>query len=505
MRRRLADERGLTIVEGVIASLILVIGALGALQIFDVAKRTTFRTEESQTLNNRLQAELEEMKDLPFGELALNAAPGSAANENDPRSRVEGTNFALNRNGSGVEPLVVDADEGQVDPNPESFQIGDISGEIFKFVVWRDDPTCGTACGANDMKRVIVAARVDEAPVSFPREYQEAHSDVVDPDVSPDSPGSGGGPVEDEPTVAEFWLTDTPCSFGQRQPITADHLGHNTRARCGNGAQTGTTRGAPDLMYTEAPALDPNYPPDGQPLFDYATDSEPTTGGATDKGLLMPWSNQDSCLLEPVFGLTNIREAIDGLLDPILETQAPGALDGLLDLGGSETDKHLRMHTWLSPAVTNSGGILTGDATLELWTKTVNGASHPGSICISLFIRREIEIPRITLLGLPLASITIEADVPVINTGDPGNLTHFSYSQASWPRNWTEISVPMEFIGVDSAGLPVPLSLPQGSRVGMTLMSRRTGTQPGQALEFLYDHPSFDSRLQLQTNQVIGF
>ena len=35
---------------------------------------------------------------------------------------------------------------------------------------------------------------------------------------------------------------------------------HNTGARCEDGLQTGTTAGAPDLMFDEAPELEPRLP-----------------------------------------------------------------------------------------------------------------------------------------------------------------------------------------------------------------------------------------------------
>ena len=39
-------------------------------------------------------------------------------------------------------------------------------------------------------------------------------------------------------------------------PITADHNTHNTLGTCSNGVQTGNTKGAADLMFTDPPRLD---------------------------------------------------------------------------------------------------------------------------------------------------------------------------------------------------------------------------------------------------------
>jgi hypothetical protein len=509
IRVRLGEERGVTIVEALVAGLILVIGALATLQVFDASARNNYRAEESQVVVNRLQAELEETRAIAFDELAMSANPGSSGDANDPRWRVSGSSYALGRDGSNPRPMVIDADTG-FDPGPEPFDVGDVEGELWKFVVWAPDPDCPEIDGCEDLKRVVVAARVTEAPASFERTFQEVQGDVYDPEAAPPDEDNTLPPPdgEEETATAEFWLTDTPCTQNARVAPTADHAAHNTRARCADGATTGSTRGAPDLMYTEAPALDSNYPPDGQPMFDYATDSEPSTNGSLDKGLLMPWASADSCLLEPVLDLVDIRALLDDLLAPLLSS--PGTLDGILSAITSDSNKHLRTHTWLSRAVSGSGGVLTGEGTLELWTKTVNGASHPGKVCAYLFIRQTVQVP-VKLLLLPLFYVSLEVDVPVVNTeslaggADPLDITYFTHQAASWPTQWTEIAMPLEFIGVDSTGAPIPLALTPGSRVGLTLMVDKAGTQPGNALEFMYDHPSFDSRLQLETDALIEF
>ena len=85
---------------------------------------------------------------------------------------------------------------------------------------------------------------MDEAPASFARAYQEIQGDIADPDATPVNNPAPPGDDEDG-AVAEFWLTDTPCSFDSRQEIVADHPAHNTRARCEDGASTRGTSGLP--------------------------------------------------------------------------------------------------------------------------------------------------------------------------------------------------------------------------------------------------------------------
>jgi hypothetical protein len=522
IRRLHRSEGGLTVVEGLVAALILVIGGLGALQVFDAGARNTYRAEESQVLNDRLQAELEAVRQRPYAEIAMTSAPAHQNDSNDPRWRVQGTSYAIERDGSSLKGMVYNGSSvpgggtvsgGTVNPGPTPFTAGDVSGRIYRFVTWTSDPNCAT-CGAGLEKRVIVAAAIDEAPVSFERSFQELHTDVVDPEANPDD-----DTIPDEPEEsgkAEFWLTDTPCSFSSRQPIGADHLAHNTRGVCSQGLQTGSTRGAPDLMFTEPQFGDPTPP------FDYATDSEPTSNADQDKGILMPWRESDSCLIEPVVNTLDVKRYLEGLLGVLdLGLTVPDELDGLLDITAGDADKHKRIHTWVSPPVQSSGGVLTGKGTLELFTKTINGAVHPGEICVWLSVRQTVTIPfcLVKVLGVCVGqqNVNLEVDLPYINvgalsngdcrTGTGLNLTNFTYSQNPWPAQWEKVSVPMCFAAVNAAGVAVPelLELPQNSRVVLSIMVKKSGTEPGQGLDFMYDSVSFESRLELETNQIIQF
>ena len=456
LARRLAREQtGFTIVEGVVSCMLLALGALSSMQVFDVATRTTYRAEESQALVNRLQAELEEIKGMPYGSVAMIAMPADSEDELDPRSRVNGSSYGVAEDGSSLAPLIVDAANGAVAPAPEAFEIGDISGQIFKFVVWRNDPSCSESLcpGDQDLKRIIVAATVDGSALSFERGYEEIHGDIADPDATPvDNPAPPGD--DEDGAVAEFWLTDTPCDNATRQEIVADHAVHNTRGSCSAGMKTGSTPGAPDLMFTEAPELDPDYPADGQPLFDYASDLEPAVNPDLDKGLFLREPSSNGCLVS--------------------------LLGGLVDLPLLESNRHQKIHKWVSPPMPEDFELLLlGNGTLELWTKTVNGVSQAGRICVTLFTRK------LNILGQPV-------DTPIITVS--GSLTYFQHSQSSWPTQWTEISVPMEFIA--------PGTILPGERIGLMMTAERAGTG-NDGLELMYDHPSFESRLQLQTDRAL--
>lgn len=455
-------EDGLTIVEVLVAGIILITGALGVLGIVDAGTRNVFRAEQSQAVANLLQGEMEKLRQVPYEELALTSLPSHATEPENPNSRIASTSFFYTgRNGTGLKPLVYNGavsdgetvKGGTVDPGPTDFQVGNLKGTVYRYVVWDTCPA--TLCqDGRHLKRAVVAVRLNQTASGGTRRYQEIQGQFVDPEVEPavlPEQDPGGSDAESW----TLWLTDTPCSAAKRQAPPAekgDHLTHNTRADCVAGMQTGTVPGAPDLLWPEAP-------PEGADLnYDYATDVEPQSG--TDEGLqLLPGGNCDAA------ATTELATGVAAAPDP-------------------HPDAYQKVHRWLSPVVPAHQGaqdlLLTGDGTLSLWSRTIGGAAYPGRICAWLFVRSQSG-----------SSVT---DTLAVNLGPPLSL-HFSYFAQSWPSSgWTEISLPLSFGYADEGGA---LPLPPGSRLGLALS---VGSDTVSALQLRYDMPSFDSRIQLATS-----
>jgi hypothetical protein len=101
-------------------------------------------------------------------------------------------------------------------------------------------------------------------------------------------------------------------------------------------------------------------------------------------------------------------------------------------------------------------------------------------------------VRQFNLLGVPV-------DTPAVNLDPPlTNLTYFTYEQSQWPTSWTEITLPMNF-SLSAHLLP-------DTRLGLAIMVERGGTGVGDAetgLQFHYDEPSFDSRLEVKTHSSL--
>lgn len=451
----------MTVVEVVVAGMILIVGALGVLGIVDASGRNVFRAEQSQVVANLLQQEMEKLRQVPYSELALTSLPAHAAEAEDPNSRVASTSFFYTaRNGTGLKQMVYNGGTsdgktikgGTVSPGPTPFQVGGLKGTVYRYVVWDTCPASLCADGRH-LKRAVVAVRLNSTAAGGTRRYQEIQGQFVDPEVEPATlPEQEPGGSDSESWT--LWLTDTPCSMAERQPPPAekgDHLSHNTRGNCVSGLHTGATPGAPDLLWPEAPTGEVDY------NYDFATDVEPKSG--VDEGLqLLPGT---SC------GTAAATELATGV------AKAPDP----------HPDAFQKVHRWVSPPVPSHEGeqdlLLTGEGTLSLWTRTLGGAVYPGRICAWLFARSEAG-----------ESAT---DSLVVNLGPPSS-QHFSYFAQSWPSSgWTEISVPLSFGYADEGGA---LPLPPGSRLGLALS---VDSETSSALQLRYDMPSFDSRIQLAT------
>ncbi len=451
----------MTIVEVVVAGMILIVGALGVLGLVDAAGHNVFRAEQSQVVANLLQKEMEKLRQVPYGELALTSLPTHAADPEDPNSRVASTNFFYTgRNNTGLKPIVYNGGVsdgetikgGAVDPGPTSFQVGKLKGTVYRYVVWDTCPSALCQDGRH-LKRAVVAVRLDTTAAGGTRRYQEIQGQFVDPEVEPSVlPEQDPGGSDNESWT--LWLTDTTCDQAERLAPPAekgDHLTHNTRGDCPNGAHTGSVPGAPDLLWPEAPPGETDY------SYDYATDIEPQSG--TDEGLqILPGGDCEAA------ATTELAVGVAKEPDP-------------------HPDAYQKVHRWLSPPVPSHKGeqdlLLTGEGTLSLWTRTMGGAVYPGRICAWLFSRTESE-----------SKVT---DTLVVNLGPPTSL-HFSYFAQSWPSSgWTEISMPLSF---GYAGEGGALPLPPDSRLGLALS---VGSDSSSALQLRYDMPSFDSRIQLET------
>jgi type II secretory pathway pseudopilin PulG len=467
MLRPREREAGFTIVEVLVAIVVVVIGALTTFSLLSAANRNTDRAKASQVALDLAQQELEALRSLGNEELALTTTPPPSSDSLDPDYRVSSSGkFAIVREPMGsYRKLVVNGDplEGEAESEKvikggvvvpsESFATGDVKGTIHRYVVWRNDAACGEACPtAQDYKQIVVTVKLDTpGNQAGERGYVEAQSNFVDPTDSSEKDPSANSKGE-LVTAQQFFLTDTPCSSAgttARQEISGDHLLHNTLGNCADGLQTGSTEGAPDALLLGGPPDPAPSDPNDPPLYDYSDDTylEPTPD--TDKGVQILKDSTTGCHFEPT-GTTN-----------------PEA----------------QVHRWLTDPM-ESDFTMTEKVTLEFYTRTINDELYKGKLCVYLFKWDEGASPPETML-----------------TNQNGGTAYWTYAPEGneyWPRySWAKVRLTMTFNGA-------PYAIPTDDRLGVALSVERNGTSSGaDGIPVMYDHPNYPTRIEVDTSTPI--
>jgi len=462
MSGRQQSEAGFTIIEVLVAILIVSIAAMTTFTLMSAAARNSQRAEASQVALDYAEQELELLRSMEDKTLALTASPSTSTNPNSPNSRVNNGTFALSRQPLGnYRNLVVNGGSlyggghvsgGTVNPGPTKFTSGDVSGRVYRYIVWRNDEKCSeTNCpGKQDYKQIVVAVRLDTPPnQAAERGYVEVQSNFVSPtDNKEKDPlaGANGKVV----TAQQFFLTDTPCAASgatSRIEPTANHLLHNTLGTCASGLQTGTTKGAPDALLLGSPP-DPDPEDINNPLkYDYANDSYLDTSPDAGVGVQIRKDDTNGCHYTPT-GTTNPESQV---------------------------------HRWVTDPMAEDF-VLEGKVTLEVFTQSINKAQSSGKLCIYLFKRHEVGSP-------PVATDTMLTD-------SLGGTPYWTYYES--PIWTTELKA--KILTMTLAG--TPYTIPAGDRLGVAFSVERQST-PADALSFMYDHPQAPSRIEVDTSTPI--
>jgi len=458
----LDSQAGMTLVEVIVAALVLALGAAATFGVLTSASKNAQRAKATQVALNRAQLEMETLRSLSNKELAMTDVPNQVSNPLSPNYRVLNGTYALVREPIGsYANMVVNGGSlygggfiqgGVVAPGPTSFTSGDVSGKVYRYVVWRDDANCpvATCPGTQDYKEIVVAVKLDKpGNQAGERGYVEITSDFIDPtDSSLNDPVPGASGVV---TAQQFYLSDTPCASTApttRQEVTGNHLLHNTLGRCSDGLKTGSTSGAPDTLLL-GPPPDPDYMDPLNPgYFDYADDFylEPTPD--TDKGIQILRDDSVGCNYDPK-GTTN---------------------------------KESKVHRWVTDPMTTAFK-MTGKVTLEFYTRTITtNAGYNGQICVYLFRRSE----------------AVSSFTDTFLTDKAKGFTYWAYMPGGgtwWHAKWEKVRLTMEFNNS-------PYTIPAGERFGLALSVERAKTE-GDALAVMYDHPEMPSRLEVDTTTPI--
>lgn len=193
LKTRLSSERGLTIIEVMVAAMILVIGAFAIFKIVDAATRTSYRAEQSQVVSNLLQRELEKVKAREVSAMAVSSAAGACSIDLAPElasrwgaSSFDGRPWIMAPN--DADDPIIPCQRISAAADGDESSSADVTVDVYRVVTWYDpdnedcDPPAEgvepeDACG---MRRIIVGAKPVDTAAGGERSYREIQSDVVD-------------------------------------------------------------------------------------------------------------------------------------------------------------------------------------------------------------------------------------------------------------------------------------------------------------------------------------
>jgi hypothetical protein len=349
------DERGTTVVEALMAILVLVLGVIGTFSTMDGVKELGMLTEKKQSAARYAQGEIETLRKMGWANLKLNATPAAMA---DSRGTVASGSYTPPRGGT-AQPLVIASTPASctattcVSPGPEAWTYGSASGYIYRFITSSHDSLCGSACpaGGTDHIRITVAVTVD-AP-NGPIQAVVSSSVVVDPAAAPANATQNANPVVSTggnsigaSTGTTYYFTDTPTGATYSAPSTP-HAARNTIG----------ASGVPDQLRVTAPSMPSDLSPTA---ISYSTDVPPLGDG----GLGLASSGTCS--------------------------------------GGSTTTAH----RWVTPVLNASASVTaTGNAAMSMPTSVLPAdvnQGKPGKLCISVYsaaLNGSNQVTSSTLLG----------------------------------------------------------------------------------------------------------
>ncbi len=153
---RLRDERGVSVIEVVVAMAVLVVGMLGMASAFNSSRKLTLLSERRTSMAHRAQLELERMQATSYAELAMSSTspPTHSSVETNPDYYVkEGTpaEYQYGTAKSESEKLA-ESTNGAISASPTGRECsshvgacewtdGNISGSVYDFVTWYGEPS----------------------------------------------------------------------------------------------------------------------------------------------------------------------------------------------------------------------------------------------------------------------------------------------------------------------------------------------------------------------------
>lgn len=163
------------LIELLTAMIILAVGVIALMSVFDASRRLTNTNEKVDVLAQAAQQELQQILSLTYSQTALNANPTCTTSTKKPSDYVSGCPsgpFLYKYDGTHTETVIVDTTNGLVAPTVSgstSTSSGGtrLSWTLYNYVTATSDSqcaSCSTGSSGENFKRVTVVAYFNSGP-----------------------------------------------------------------------------------------------------------------------------------------------------------------------------------------------------------------------------------------------------------------------------------------------------------------------------------------------------
>src|SRR5680860_607868 len=134
-RQRVQKQRGFTLIEVLVASLLLMIVLIPLLGIFISSVSASLKAETENAASLLAQEQIEELRGLNYASLTLNS------NQISDASGIDTSSDPATYVWADATYDVVAEKGGSVDPEPEPIDRRNVSFTVHRYILWVDDPT----------------------------------------------------------------------------------------------------------------------------------------------------------------------------------------------------------------------------------------------------------------------------------------------------------------------------------------------------------------------------
>jgi prepilin-type N-terminal cleavage/methylation domain-containing protein len=437
LRHAIRDEQGFTLVEVLTAATLAAVGVAATLGVFGSSQRASVVSQRKEVAVQQAQAAMDRMQLMEYADLKLSTLPVHHSDPQHPFNKVVNTTQLQVKTGL-TEDLIVDTDQGQVFVGPERFDVGSGSSQMSGYIyrfITWRDENCPTGTCDGSQNTKRLTVAVTVDGAGAIAQRAPVWITSVTADPNAAPPGSDLPPNANPGSGNGEAETFYLYDTRCSQTSRSTITGHHS-------THNTSSRGAASIDYSTCENADLTKRPDLM-----GTGSIPGDASTA----LYKYSNDLTGTYPGGLAMKNIGSSC-----PTSYLAA--------DSTNLSVPNQWNVHTWATNQFTSTF-TLSGRVVVQLYTQTLDAVPASGMICATL-------VSRSTSNGVPTDTV----------------LGSSTYTNSTWPTSPTPLTFTWD--------LPSSVNITSNRRLLLVISARGESDAD---LVMLYDHPSYQSFLQVAT------